>query len=377
MVLRTAGSTTLSAPDRRASAGGTVLLLACCAVPIVLAAQLFLSLVRSGDYAVDFQSSYWSAAHDVLHGHSPLPPADRTAPLHGKEFPSGPYPPSVAVLFVPFALLPRELASVLFTLMLFGAVVAALRLLNVRDWRCYAAVFAWAPIFSGLQSGNLTLLLLPALALIWRFRDRAGVIVTIAGTALALKVFLWPIVVWLALKRRFVAAAGSLAVAATITAGAWSVVGLESIRHYPAVLRIFAAYYGRVSYTPFAFLSQLGVPNVWAHAGAAILDVAAVIAVIVATRRRLGDGTSFAVAIFAAIICSPIVWLHYFALFLIPLAIFRPTFSSLWLLPVLLWMSPLGVSHVALSTALPFAVSLVMLVLAQRSQIQMVHPRAS
>jgi hypothetical protein len=367
MVVRAAGSSGLSSSDRRDAVGGTLLLLVCCAVPIVLAAQLFFSLVRSGDYAVDFQSSYWSSAHDVLHGHSPLPPPDPSAPSQGKAFPSGPYPPAVAVLFLPFALLPKDVASVLFTFLLLFSVFAALRLLDVRDWRCYTAVCAWAPIFSGLQSGNLTLVLLPALAAIWRFRDRLRFFIPIAGIAFALKLFLWPVVIWLIATRRYAATALSFAVAAAITLATWSVVGLGSIRHYPAVLRIFSEYYGRVSYTLFAFLWQLGVPDPIARAAAIAVGVVSLLAIVAAVRWRRGDKTSFALAVGAAILCSPIVWLHYFALALVPLAVFSPTFSLAWLLPAFLWASPFAVTHLSPRVTLPFAVSLAMIVLARRS----------
>ena len=37
---------------------------------------------------------------------------------------------------------------------------------------------------------------------------------------------------------------------------------------------------------------------------------------------------------------SPIVWLHYLVLLLVPTAIARPRFSAIWLLPILLWTSP-------------------------------------
>ena len=37
---------------------------------------------------------------------------------------------------------------------------------------------------------------------------------------------------------------------------------------------------------------------------------------------------------------EPIVWLHYLVVLLVPLAIARPRFSAIWLLPVLLWVSP-------------------------------------
>ena len=34
------------------------------------------------------------------------------------------------------------------------------------------------------------------------------------------------------------------------------------------------------------------------------------------------------------------MWLHYLVVLLVPMAIARPRFSALWLLPVLLWVSP-------------------------------------
>jgi hypothetical protein len=42
----------------------------------------------------------------------------------------------------------------------------------------------------------------------------------------------------------------------------------------------------------------------------------------------------------ATLALSPIVWLHYLVVLLVPVAIARPRFSALWLLPVLLWVSP-------------------------------------
>jgi hypothetical protein len=34
------------------------------------------------------------------------------------------------------------------------------------------------------------------------------------------------------------------------------------------------------------------------------------------------------------------MWLHYLVVLLVPLAIARPRFTPLWLLPILLWTSP-------------------------------------
>ena len=55
-------------------------------------------------------------------------------------------------------------------LLLTGAVLATLRALDVRDWRCYGVAFLWPPVLSAIQTGNITLLLGLCAALVWRFR---------------------------------------------------------------------------------------------------------------------------------------------------------------------------------------------------------------
>ena len=56
--------------------------------------------------------------------------------------------------------------------------------------------------------------------------------------------------------------------------------------------------------------------------------------------RRGDDERAFTCAVAATLALSPIVWLHYLVALLVPLAILRPRFSAIWLLPVLLWVSP-------------------------------------
>lgn len=46
---------------------------------------------------------------------------------------------------------------------------------------------------------------------------------------------------------------------------------------------------------------------------------------------------SFVLAVGAALACSPIVWLHYFAILLVPVAISRPRLSPLWFVPLAMW----------------------------------------
>jgi hypothetical protein len=54
--------------------------------------------------------------------------------------------------------------------------------------------------------------------------------------------------------------------------------------------------------------------------------------------RPQGDRHTFALAILASLVASPIVWSHYFALLYVLLAIRRPRISLAWLAPILLWL---------------------------------------
>jgi hypothetical protein len=52
-----------------------------------------------------------------------------------------------------------------------------------------------------------------------------------------------------------------------------------------------------------------------------------------AWRRR-----SLGLAIAAALVLSPIVWRHFLALLMVPLALSRPRFDAVWLIPIGLWI---------------------------------------
>jgi hypothetical protein len=77
---------------------------------------------------------------------------------------------------------------------------------------------------------------------------------------------------------------------------------------------------------------QAGVSELAARIASLCLGAAILVAM---WRRR-----SLALAVAAALVFSPIVWLDYYALAAIPLAVVRPTFSPIWLLPLVTWGLP-------------------------------------
>ena len=354
---------------RREDWQGGLALLLCCWVPLLLTSARLVSTIRQHAFAFDFHSEYWASGRYVLEGRSPFAPPTPDAVSLIHTYPAGPYPAPVAVLFAPFALIPVWAADVLFTAILVACLFSALYLLGVRDWRCYGATFLWAPIAFAVQTANLTLLFLLALAVVWRFRHHALASAIVVGAVISLKLFLWPLVVWLVATRRYAAAAWSVAVAATITLGTWAMLGFAGFRDYPRVARVFAHYYETSSYTPFAFLVELGAPTNLARAGGLALGIVTLGLVFVAARRNGSETTAFTLAVAAALLWSPIVWLHYFALLLVPLVILNPAFSPAWLLPAILWVCPGGAAPAsAWKVALPLLVCSVVLVFAARGR---------
>jgi hypothetical protein len=71
---------------------------------------------------------------------------------------------------------------------------------------------------------------------------------------------------------------------------------------------------------------------------AALATVAAVGAVVLIRRR--GDAATFGAAVAASLIATPILWMHYLVLLLVPIALARPRLAPIWLLPLVLWATP-------------------------------------
>jgi hypothetical protein len=76
--------------------------------------------------------------------------------------------------------------------------------------------------------------------------------------------------------------------------------------------------------------------------------------------RRGDDRRAFTCAIAAALVLTPVVWMHYLALLAVPLALARPRFSAVWLLPIVLWVCPRSENGDGLQTFLPAIVSAVL-----------------
>ena len=299
--------------------------------PASLTGAFWLVFAAHGWRVVDFLAVR-SGATALLHGLSPYDDS-RRAVLASQHLV---YPPLTGYLFVPFAVLPTRLAIVLYLLLSIAAVALALRLLEVRDWRCYAVVALWQPFFLGLIHGVLSPLLVLALAAVWRWRDRIGVAVVVAAAIVA-KLFLWPLLLWLVATRRWrlaaAAAAGTLLGLCIPFLGLGANVAWSYVKLIGEEERIF----GGTSFSTTALFHALGLSRSSSHAALLCLAFVAEAAIVALARRPDGDRRSFVAAIAAALLLSPIVWSHYFILLLVPIALRSRTFSGLWLVPIGLW----------------------------------------
>jgi hypothetical protein len=321
--------------------------------PLLLYVPVLWVAANRGLIAVDFRHAYLPAARDVLHGRSPYPPLDDPSVVGGSAYV---YPIPAAIATMPFLAVPAAAAAWLMTALLIALVPATLWVLDVRDWRCYGAAFLWGPVGSAVQTANLSIPLAFGLALAWRFRTRGAWGGAGAAVAAALKLFTWPLMLWLIATRRARQAVVAVVGAGVVVGLAWLSVGLAGFAHYATLVRRVDSLEAPHAYTLNALCRELGSAAIVASATWLFVGIAALVACAVVARRG-DDRRSFVLAVAASLLLSPIVWLHYLALLLVPLCVTRPRFGPVWLLPIVLWAVPAdGLNRTTWQTALALAV---------------------
>jgi hypothetical protein len=328
------------------------------ALPAIVVVLLFVSAVGDDAVAFDFRVFY-AAAEAVLDGESPYQDLDDEDAAVARGYV---YPPITAIVVIPFTLLPVELAGLLVMALLVGAALAIPYVLGVRDWRCYGLLLLWPPVISAVQTGTVTLLLALGAALAWRHRDRTAATATSIGVTLSLKLILWPLLVWLAATRRVLSAVAALAVGALLALGSWAAIGFTGLTEYPDVLRRLQDVVELDSYTLYVVALDAGASS--AVARAIWLAVGAVVLVAVVLVARRGDERgAFVLAIAAALLLSPIVWLHYFALLAVVVALARPMLSLVWFVPLAMVVTPGSGQPTPFETAATLVIAAVTVVL--------------
>jgi hypothetical protein len=333
----------------------------CGVLPVFALVVFFESMTGDATLAVDFRPFY-RGADAILQGETPYPTADD--PLTAE---TGPYvyPPLGALVSIPAQVVSFDTAGVALMVLLTLAALAIPFVLGVRDWRCYGVILLWPPMWNAIQTGNMTLLLGLAAALAWRFRDARAIPAALVGVTLAAKLFLWPLVVWFAATRRLATALLTVLVGGLLLVLSWAAIGFAGLADYPELMRRLEDAVGMDSYTLYILGLDLGLPSpvarlLWLAVGGALL------AAVVVLGRRGDERSAFILALAAALALTPIVWLHYFALLLLVVALAQPRLGLLWFLPLGFVVTP-GSGHPSpFETAATLAIAALVIGLALR-----------
>ena len=228
------------------------------------------------------------------------------------------YPPLLAFLLAPLSHLPFALAGAVYAAGMIAALAASLRLCGVTDPRCYIALLLSLPVLQTIGLGTIEPLLVLALALAWRYRDRPWLGSGALGFAIAAKLFLWPMLLWLLLTGRIRRSAETAAAAAALTLVPWGAMGFRGLTWYPEMLRLIVR-------TEHA--SGWGLPLVAADL--------AFVALLVAVSGPGGDDRRvFGACVIACLLLTPLVWLHYYVVLIVPIALASRRFGWVWVVPI-------------------------------------------
>jgi hypothetical protein len=322
-------------PGRRAFYGMAVQHAVFGLLPVLFTGWLLATVLHRRILAIDFHRQYWIVGDRILHGLRPYDPSW----MHLKAGIGFPYSAFDALVFTPFALIPHRVADVVFAGLAIAALMLTLRVLGVRDWRLYGLVLLWAPVVSAWQTGNLTLLLGLGIAAAWRFRDRPIVVGGLLALLATAKLFLWPLGLWLLATRRYTALAWAVVWGVGLNVVSWAVIGFDQFAPYTRLLHAIAKMDEPRSYS----LIALGLNNGAGHfaARAVTYSVCAAVAVCCLVLGRRGRDTSALIlALAVCLLAAPVIWLHYFALLAVPLALTHPRLGLVWLLPLVMVLGP-------------------------------------
>ena len=306
--------------------------------PAVLVGFL-LGSVHQHAPAFDFDT-FRHASWNALHGLDPYP-LPKVALLRLQD--QFVYPAPALALFAPFALIPAGPAYGIWVAVSAAAILAAGHVYGIRDWRVFALLMAPPVAFHALLLGTVTPILMLAVALVWRFRDRVWTAAALTAAVICIKLYLAPLLVWLAVTGRRPAAIRAALAAAAACVAAWAVIGFAGLADYPHVLSILSDLEQRRGFSAVALYMALGAPAGVAHV-LALVQAAAMCAAAAWIARRGDERGAFCLCVAAAMALSPIVWLDFFLLLLTPLCLYRHRPHPLWVAPMVFLIFPHNVS---------------------------------
>jgi hypothetical protein len=213
-------------------------------------------------------------------------------------------------------------------------------LCKVRDVRVYGLALLSASVVAAWQTANLSLLIALGIAVIWRRRDHPLVAGVLLAVLISLKPFVWPLAIFLLATRRYAALAYAVAAGLVINLFAWGIVGFNQIGSYESLTRAVTNVMYRRGYTITALMLKLGAAHAIADITGIALAVLAIAACLYAGHRH-DDRAALTLGVVACLLATPVLWVHYFVLLLVPLALARPRLSAIWCVPLILWVCPI------------------------------------
>ena len=307
-------------------------------VPVAFALLVVvLGYLNSWPIGFDFRGTLWEPARALLDGAAIYPEPTRDS--HRARQP-GCLPPVFILASVPLALAagrrpPRGCGS---------ACSACAWSRRCGSSGCETGAATCSPITSpvtvhGLFYGNLTIVMVLLVALAWRYRERGWIAGIALGAAVAAKLFVWPLVVWLLLTRRFARPPGRSALASCSCSAHGPLIGFEGFRDYPKLLRVVQDVYAERSISVSTVAGALGALGVRRRrARGARWGSPASASPPGSFARDDGDRRAFAVLVAACVLASPIVWPNYAALLFVPIAVTWPRLAPVWFFGYVTWL---------------------------------------
>lgn len=297
------------------------------------------SFAGSSGFGYDFDA-YYAAASRLAHGQPLYPPGLAEAYNSGNYAGLYLYPPPLAVLLTPIALLAQDVAANLWLWVRIVALAGAIAIMPVSGLARGAtlAVTALAfPVWYDLNLGNISVVLVALSAVIWRFRNRPIGAFALAVAGAIRYPFGVVFLAWLIARRwkpiAWTIVFGLVLVLATLLGG-----GVQSWADYVRTIMALGNVSAGEHNLSFATTAHaLGLPGpdaAWVALGIAIGLVASTWA---ALRRDVETAT--VVALTATVLTFPFFHPHYLAQLAIPAA-FLAGRGQWWglVLPLLGWL---------------------------------------
>ena len=274
-------------------------------------------------YHKDFAQTYLMG-HALRAGanlYAPIPElAARFDPSLSQWLKISAYPPIVAVIGLPFSYLPYFWAVIAWMVFELGCLSLAI-ILIVKHFGGRAAVtpvliivfafISWTPVYIELNLGQFMIPILLLLTLSWlalkKGNDfRAGLLL---GIVIAIKLYAWPIALFLLIKGRWRAPLAAFIVFLVANCLAMGLVGKATLLDY--YFRVGGMVFAEYKLDPFNFSAWSVGYRAMGTIGGILMSIAVLSYSLVLAFRTKDFDAGFMVMLTAATILQPISWIHY------------------------------------------------------------------